>query len=608
MICASSSIFIVDLDNPEQVQSLPGFRNNVNTIIASSTRSSKDQCSFLAAAESERHVNVYNNASRTFVGSLLAESEVSSIAVSSPSVETSQGDELVAVLDMEGSVLVFPNAFEFESMPMNQNVKAREKIKAMTKKAAATIRVRRPDATKTQVPVIGASFQENHLCLAWVEGSIDVTFDKILWQGKHKGSLQLVGLVEIVRPLQKNGHGASFTNGIKNLVMSQVDDSQAVVGTGQTVNSRHTKEADEVIAISSGEEEDEEEEDEFGADGSGVEGVSTSPKLRNGIANADVMMDDVREEYAEEPSFGDLLRATKNGVVDVDTAFSDPEDQPLMVPKHQNVEAPSGISLGTVLTQSLRTNDASLLESCFHVLDLRIIRATIERLESHLATTLLQKLAERFYSRPGRAGSLMVWIQWTIVAHGGYIVNQPGVLKQLSSLHQAVSERAGSLPSLLTLKGKLDMLEAQLNIRKGMQRQLAQGRLDKDEEEAAVVYVEGQPDDLVEKIGDEGQDQLEDEVRDLGGGEGEDELFTDQDAADEDEGSSEEGMSDSGGRFVDDMASEDDGVSDDIVSSEEIDHDSLSSIEQDDQSDHEQEVSVSKRQKESVLGLSNNSV
>ena len=149
------------------------------------------------------------------------------------------------------------------------------------------------------------------------------------------------------------------------------------------------------------------------------------------------------------------------------------------------------MSLATVLTQSLRTNDTSLLETCLHTRDLSTVRSTIERLDSSFASDLLQRLAERLHSRPGRAGSLMVWIQWTLVAHGGYLAGQPEVMRKLKNLHKVVKERAGSLQSLLNLKGKLDMLEAQMNLRRHVLGK-GKGKNVGNDDDEAVIYVEGQ--------------------------------------------------------------------------------------------------------------------
>jgi U3 small nucleolar RNA-associated protein 5 len=81
-------------------------------------------------------------------------------------------------------------------------------------------------------------------------------------------------------------------------------------------------------------------------------------------------------------------------------------------------------------------------------------------------------------------------VQWTLVSHGGYLATQPDLIKKLAELNKVIDERAKGLQSLLSLKGKLDMLEAQIELRKSMQIQ--RRRLDEGEEDEGVIYVEGQ--------------------------------------------------------------------------------------------------------------------
>jgi U3 small nucleolar RNA-associated protein 5 len=87
----------------------------------------------------------------------------------------------------------------------------------------------------------------------------------------------------------------------------------------------------------------------------------------------------------------------------------------------------------------------------------------------------------------------MVWVQWTLVTHGGYLATQKDLIKKLAELNRVIDERAKGLQSLLSLKGKLDMLEAQIELRKSMQNQ--RRRIDEDEEDEGVIYVEGQESD-----------------------------------------------------------------------------------------------------------------
>lgn len=276
----------------------------------------------------------------------------------------------------------------------------------------------------------------------------------------------------------------------KLLGKGNLDESKTVVSGGGNATKASIN---GVINISSDSSSGGEEEEDSGQESADEESA----------AEADVAMEDAGSpaeapfpedaEESGEPSFGDLVRANASEPIDVAGAFEDPSLRALSYSRGTQIQPPSGASLGTVLTQALKTNDVSLLESCLHTADVNTIRATIQRLESPLAGTLLQKLADRLHRRPGRAGSLMVWVQWTLVSHGGYLATQPDLIKKLAELNKVIDQRAKGLQSLLSLKGKLDMLEAQIELRRSVQIQ--RRRIDEGEEDDGVIYVEGQESD-----------------------------------------------------------------------------------------------------------------
>lgn len=282
-----------------------------------------------------------------------------------------------------------------------------------------------------------------------------------------------------------------LTNGLPDRRTARVDESKAVVapdGNGS---------ANQVIDISSAEDESSEYESE--GEEAGKPQANGATKQQQAVAGAeDVdMLDGEHEDSAEqeEPSFGDMLSARHPEPIDVQSAF--PEDeQHAIVPStgKQVLAAPTGTSLSTVLTQALRTNDKDMLETCFQMADQQSIRTTIQRLQSHLVGPLMQRLAERIHRRPGRTGHLMTWIQWSLVAHGGYLVTQPEIMGKLRALNQVLRERAQGLQPLLQLKGKLDMLGAQLDLRRQTLATSARSHDDEDDE-AGVLYIEGRDDD-----------------------------------------------------------------------------------------------------------------
>ncbi|KAI4258976.1 MAG: hypothetical protein LQ352_000972 [Teloschistes flavicans] len=613
VLCSSHKTSIIDPEQVKPVGSFTASNSAVHSIKTSSSYNSRTSTPafFLTAAETDRFINVFDINAGFSVGSLVAETDVTAIAVApdypgshhaDTSIIDSEGkDQALAAITRDGVLELFELPFTFSSQLAereSQSLKARMKLR--TRKARALVKVVRPDNSAVAVPLLDATFQDDELVLVWAEGGVDLIFDRIRWRKSDSSEITLEGVNELIRAKGAGIIGAIVTNGVKDMGKTQVDESQAVVTTvGRSNDKGLASDEDDVISISSAEEdsddfEEEENPDQTSQSSSNDAAPKPQPQPQPRIASMPLLVGDVHmidsdknrddafEERAdiEEPSFGEMIRANAPGPVDVQAAFAATNAQAVVPMSERQLQLPSGMSLGTVLTQSLRTNDAKLLETCLHVRQLGIVRATIERLDSSLASTLIQRLAEKFHSRPGRAGSLLVWIQWTVVAHGGYLASQSSAMKTLAALHRVIGERARSLPLLLSLKGKLDMLEAQMNLRASMQaRTKAANGSDEDNEEG-VIYVEGQEDSNSE---DSDADVVVEGVKkDSGselGSEDEDEempmvtngTFTESD----DEGSG------SGSGLIDDEAESADQDSDEEGCIDEVDHEDVDPMESD---------------------------
>jgi U3 small nucleolar RNA-associated protein 5 len=370
----------------------------------------------------------------------------------------------------------------------------------------------------------------------------------------------------------------------KPVANGALNDSKAVVSSGGYAAKPTLNGVRDVVNISSDESGAEDEmEDASDAESDAAEeqeAQSADGKPDVPMEDASPIPEDGDEAEAGEPSFGDMVRANVSEPIDVAGAFDDSASRAaLAFPPDAQIQAPSGASLGTVLSQALRTNDVALLESCLHTTDINTIRATIQRLDSPLAGTLLQKLAERLHRRPGRAGSLMVWVQWTLVTHGGYLATQRNLVKKLAELSRVIDDRAKGLQSLLSLKGKLDMLEAQIELRRSMQGQRRQS--DEEDDDEGVIYVEGQESDEEAAAKPKRLTQNGD-LEDISDGESdisEDMPMRNGMVA---ESEDEEGESSDEGDLIDDEAEETD---DDDADENEVDHDDLDSQGEDEESD-----------------------
>ncbi|KAI9892098.1 MAG: Small subunit (SSU) processome component [Vezdaea aestivalis] len=217
---------------------------------------------------------------------------------------------------------------------------------------------------------------------------------------------------------------------------------------------------------------------------------ASSPKP----AGAEGMSPQSQADQPEEPTFGDLVKANASELIHVEDHFNDTNTYLSANARIPHATFSDTASLGNVLAQALRTDDTELFSTCFSNTDPETIRATVERLESPLATKLLQKLAEVIHRQPGRSGSLIIWIQWTVVTHGGYLASQSKLMNQLGSLQKVLRQRAKALQPLLALKGKLDMLEAQLELRRRM-RVSSKSEYEDEDDDEGLIYVEGEDDD-----------------------------------------------------------------------------------------------------------------
>jgi U3 small nucleolar RNA-associated protein 5 len=308
--------------------------------------------------------------------------------------------------------------------------------------------------------------------------------------------------------------------------------------------------SDESSSSSEDEDEDEEQEDQ------------------KPLTNGDTHMADESETHAAEdddagPSFGDLLQRhapTTDIIVPTTDPEGDPDEDsadPAARPrKRAPALPPTGASLATVLAQALRTRDRDQLEACLATHDLDAVRSTIERLPAAKAEDLLFALASRLAARPGRASGLMVWLQWTLVAHGGYLARRPDVARRLGALQRAVRERAAGLGPLLALKGRLDMLAAQVELRR--RRGVAE---EEAGDEGVVVYVEGEEDDDegAKAVGGADEDGPEEEAE-AGAEQDVMELDDDDDEDDDDDSSVSEHESEASDRgFSDNQPESSDG-------------------------------------------------
>ncbi|KAJ5545023.1 hypothetical protein N7535_006589 [Penicillium sp. DV-2018c] len=491
LICASQTPYLIDTEKADEPVPFPAMRNQIHTIISSSSESA-GVGAFLAS-DGDRFINVFDATTQKLVRNLVADQEVSAIALQTDGAIPEK--QVLAAITADGSIELFTKPFvQPQSTP---STSAKASRKQMTQKANATLRITNTKSTNTCVPVADISFQGPNLVVAYTEGGVIPVFEKVQFLDENTDELSFAGIKTVTKTKSGSALSSVTTNGVRSAGETRVNESGMNVEQGNLVDDDVEMEDTRPDGESDSGSEDSDDEDKK----SKVPTEKKTKPTKQVAENDDIEMQNASESEAEdeeeegaEPSFGELMRANAGQEVDVEAELDDDVLLGSLVPGKPQAavqQIPTGVSLATVLSQSLKTNDNGMLESCFHTGDTSIIRTTIQRLDSSLAATLLQKLAERLASRPGRYGHLLVWVQWTCVAHGGALAGHPDLLKRMASLYKVMDQRSSSLPSLLLLKGKLDMLDAQLGLRQSL-RGGDEGMDSEDEDN--VIYVEGQDD------------------------------------------------------------------------------------------------------------------
>lgn len=357
--------------------------------------------------------------------------------------KVSYSDDCLCVVTVEGSVELFTCPFAPATASSNK------RRKSQVSNATSKVRIVRPDSTVVQILDVSAR-PDNTMILVWSEGT-RIVFETLML--KSEG--EIIGFTELVRAaLPMMG----LTNGAKEKSKKAYQDNNVQIGAG----------------IDTGDTE-----------------------MQDAHTNGDDEHGSSDEEVTEEPTLAERLHSLEVNQATPAKALTSSKAV---------LKMPSTGSLTTVLTQALKTNDTALLESCLHHSDSKVILATVRRLDATLAVSLLEQLASRISRRPGRSADLGIWVRWTIVVHGGYLASLPKLIRTLSSLHSVLAGRAAALPRLLALQGRLDMVNAQMELRQEGGLKSAAG-----EDPSDVEYIEGESD-----LSDEEEIDIEDASQ-LGG-------------------------------------------------------------------------------------------
>lgn len=155
-------------------------------------------------------------------------------------------------------------------------------------------------------------------------------------------------------------------------------------------------------------------------------------------------------------------------------------------------EKPDASSLASVLEQALQSKDNAMLEYCLRTRDPKVVGNTIKRVASVKVLELLEILVLKFEKSPGRCARLCPWLRSILLHHTAYLIAQPDLVQNLSSLYQILENRLKVHDQLQKLAGRLSLVIGQIHEASLLSGATAEdGATAGDAPRAKVVYREG---------------------------------------------------------------------------------------------------------------------
>ncbi|OUM51520.1 hypothetical protein BVG19_g623 [[Candida] boidinii] len=509
ILAISQSIYLIDPENPNDLSiNLPGHITQINSVVPIIKNSS-----ILTSAVGDRFINCISLIKKATTNVFVTESPVVSIAY----FENEFNMELLAAVTENGVIEIFNNPFANNEdsndvdneVDTNSNGKSPLKRKSVLnrrRRSAAVVKskpsdliisINRPkdsNPTNEKLTIQNVTITSKYLKFSWLEDSSISFFDNIEWWKLNENSEKYYNLNENidlikVKPNLKTTQHSLF--GHDRASAKHYNEANAIISSGDQIGDVN-KDTDE-------EDEDDEDEELTLAEKLELANSSTTNNTQNNNTNNN-------KNNNNNNSNAQTVNKQKKSV--------------------------SSGTLTVVLSQALKANDHSLLETVLNNKDESIIRNTISRLQSSYIIILLSRLAERIARNGNRQLNLTHWIKWVLIFHGGYLLNYPNTSSDLSILSSTLRRKADSLDRMLELKGKLNLLTDKIELKRDMMSwENESSGEDEDEDEVNVEYIEELDDaGLLDSDSDDDEDEDLDEI--------------DDDDADDDEGvyEGEEGM------------------------------------------------------------------
>lgn len=422
LLVATHSVYLVNITERQVVKTFPAHIQPVNTL--QPIQSNPDL--FFTSAINDRFINLYSISKVATTLIFVTEAPVISVAFGG-----NGGDHTVlSAITEDGKVEVFNDPL-VEQASTTSTPSRKKRRQAQSRTSDGTLQITRPakEARATDnLNVTAITVSGETIVLTWLENASLPYFEVVHWLDSSKG-LCITSNKSIEKSKPDFTSTVHSQYGHDVAATKHYNEGNAIVSDGSNLRDLQ-KDSDE---------EDDEEEEE-----------SLAEKL-----------DKLSTEQAQKSK-----KSTERKKFGVGS----------------NVTA----TLTIILSQALKNNDHSLLETVLSNRDPTVIQNTISKLDSGLAVVLLDRLAERIARQTSRFDQLNFWLKWIIIIHGGILTSLPNLNSKLSNLHAILLKKADVLPRLLELQGRLNLLYQQTELK----REIIEDDVDQEEEESDVEYIE----------------------------------------------------------------------------------------------------------------------
>ncbi|MDC6270731.1 WD40 repeat and Utp12 domain-containing protein [Acetobacter pasteurianus] len=423
LLLGANSIYVYNLKDKEVMKTYPGHIQPISTITMV-----KGTNLFLTSAKGDRFINLYSLEKVTTKAIFVASASVTSLAIGySANSDEAKRASILTAINENGNLEVFndflaetPSSSSLSSSSSSSSSGSQGHIAKKKRRQAGGVSSRPSNSTiklsrseeeiknphDANLIINAVSIRDESVLYTWLENATVSYFDTVKWIDETGNNYLLDSNKTIIKRKANLKHlQQSGSYGHDAAASKLYNESHAIVGDGTNIGD--------------------------------LEG-------EHGVGDNDGGED---EEEQEEESMAEKLERL---------AMKNQKAGPQRRRKLEDNR--NGISLSVILSQSLTNNDHTLLETVLQTTDTQTIKNTISRLNPYLSVVLLDRLSEKIQRQVSRFSQLNYWLKWILVIHGSVIASLPNLNTKLYALHSVLSKKADTLPRLLELRGRLNLL------------------------------------------------------------------------------------------------------------------------------------------------------